>query len=113
MAALTVESLAALLADMQKKQKEERDNENKLMQDSFNASIKTEVSEQIVISLQPMESRQSKLESDLLELKSVVAKLQETNTHSFSKGSKFTIREEKKPTGCQSNELFSSYLKEI
>lgn len=82
--ALTIEALGAMLLDMQKNQKVERDSENKIMKTSILNSIKSEVSEQIVISLQPMESRQNKLESELLELKSAIASIQSTTTPSFS-----------------------------
>ena len=51
--ALTVATLGALLIDMQQilKQKEEREAENKTIKTSILDSIKTEVFEQIVISL--------------------------------------------------------------
>ena len=66
--ALTANILAAMLNAMQKDQNEERGLEIKEMKDSLFQTIKTEVTQQLSEGLQPIELRQSQLETEVSNL---------------------------------------------
>ena len=73
---LTIEPMAEMLNSLQQKQKDERAIENEAIKNGLSESIKTEVTKQLVEGLQPIEDRQSKLESEVSDLKKIVTKLQ-------------------------------------
>ena len=73
---LTVELMTAMLLSLQEKQKEERAIENTEIQKGFSKAITEEVSVQLSQGLQPIEARQTILESEVSELKKVIFSLQ-------------------------------------
>ena len=85
MSLLTIEAMGEMLAAMQLKQKDERKVENEELKLILTDKIKREVSEQIAIELQPIETRQTKLEKEVEELlKTIVSTLQDNNSKPVS-----------------------------